>query len=904
MVSSPSSDVGYATLQGEMQLVMAVSEVEVGVYEWGCQGPSVMQTIAASHVTHFEMLRVGGVVWMFVAATQPGALKIFARSVLQEVFVLKYEVPLQGLSSLQGVLLGGKPFVLATGTIRNEDTFLQSNYTTLYALGVNNESSVTAFDVVQKMDVGQLLDFETFKYEYKDYLLLQNASHLTLNVWNSITGIFEEMESIPFVAEQVKVACCTDSGLPVIGLARLASPSVFAVLHSQEYKQMSLVSIQNAASNQLPLAVSADQVSYIWRGSMLYACLTSASHVWVFRSPLSTLGILPFETLFLPATYKALATRLHQALTFFEAAGGTYLLLTGRDEECVLLQIDGPGSLSGSTVLLAADGLVEFTDLALDLVGPYTLSFSALSLHGEHKSVADSCCCGCDHEYVGGGVVMNISVGLGEARSLALASTPLAGKMPTVDVVDGGGNRLDTRLVDTLHLAVVALRDVPAVYTDLSLVSSHQFGYPAHVHHFAVNGSHYIAIADSYDGQRYKTVSQIMKLVEAVSGDYLQGVATLMTKCAYRFSSFEITSYNVTRTPVTVTDYYIAVANHFDDNPADLTYATHSIIYKMNPTSETFWAVQQIPTVGATKLEPFSMHGVQYIAIANFFDGSFHGVDSQIWKWDAIMGNFSWMHNIATEGAHDIEHISSGADHFLLVAQYRSSNQVNFASSSLVLQYRQTSGTFELLTTLATAAARDIEPFIINGVNYFAVANYINLDDGSKETRSVLYTLECNVASASAAGAGSATRYAVAVHQTFASTGGSSWTHFERGGRHYLALTNLDGSEKDSMMIFSWNGTAFDFYNNATTDGQAVIAADFFTGAGGYYSVMALAQDSSVNLYKFVSSDGAVPGKVGPLSPIAGQLALSSLSYTPGELYDFRTDPEGHLHPVASGPVS
>ena len=891
MVSSPSNDVVFASLKGEAQLVMAVSENEVAVYEWGCQGPNVMQTFAAGHVTDFEMLRVDGVMWLFVAATQPAVLKMFARSQITEEFVLKYEVPLQGLTAVQCMLLGGKPFVLASGSIRNGNHLLESNYSTLYALEINNVSSVTAFESVQEIRVGQLVDSEAFHYEHQDFLLLQNASHLSLHVWNSHMRVFAESELILFDARKVTVTCCSNSGHPIISLASLTRPSVLTVMQGTQPSQIGLALIHNSTANALVSTVMADQVVYIWRGSTLYTCWTSASKRWLFRAEKLTLGVLPLESVSLPQGYTASATRSHQAVAFISAHGLTYLLLTGRDEQSVVLHIGGPGALAGSTIVVAAQGVVEFTDLALDLIGNYTLSFAVLSLDVQHESY---------ESYVSAGAAMKISVALGEARSLALVTLPFKGQFPTVTVVDDGGNPLGADVVDTLDLRVVAQRDQPEVLTDFRLISSNQFGYPAHVHHFDVNGTHYIAIADSYDGSSYTTMSQIMKLVQGVDGESLLSVSALLTKCAYRFSSFRMKSYNVTRTPMTRTDYYLAVANHFDDTAIDLTYATHSVIYKMDPIRETFELMQAIPTVGATKLEPFRMHGVQYVAIANFFDGSFHSVDSQIWKWDHVMGNFSWMQNIATVGAHDIEHIQSGTDHFLLVAQYRSANEVDYASSSLLLQYSEMTGNFELLTSVASGGARDVEVFAIQGVNYFAVANYINLADGSKETQSQLYKLECMAADGTS-GPGSANTYVVRVHQTFASTGGSSWTHFERGGHDFLALTSLDGSEEDAIMIFDWNGTAFDVYTNVTTNGQTVIAGAFFTAPGGYYSVMALPQSSSVNLYKFVSANGAVPAISAPQQAVAGQFTFNSFSYTDGEYYDFNTEPEGVLDPVASG---
>ena len=911
MVASPSFDAAFTTIDGEARLVMAMNEDQCAVYQFGCKGPSVVQTFEASHVVDLEFLRADQHLWLLVASHDPGHLRIFWWSQAQEQFILKDQIPLQGLSSVKGMILGDTPYILASGIVEYEDSWVASNFSRLYMLGVDYEAqSVTQLTPVQNVSSSsRVLDAEHFRHHYRDYLLILDDEHLILHIWNSMTGRFEAVDSVAFAGEDVEVICCPPAGeLPMIAVASLTHPSVLTVLQGTQPDNIGLRAFQNAMNvqaNTIPATVLADNVRHIWRGTVLYLCLTNEDSVRVYRVGTweeTLLGTQAIE-MSLPQPMDAIATRMQQAVMWVQDGGETYLLLTGRDDDVALLQLGGSGALSGTTVVSVMQGVAQFTDLAVDLSGMYELSFRALSLDAQHESY---------DAYVAAGQTMHITVAVGQPSQLALSYAAKEGLYPAVIIQDQGGNRLGADAVDDLQIMVMATKDVPSKYSSLNLKASYPMSYPAHVHHFAVGTSHFVAVANSFDGVKYAIDSQVMRLTE--DGN-LVGVQTLATKCAYRFSSFEVTVYNVASTPagsvetsITV-DHYLAVANHFDDTSDIITYATSSVLYKMNPTTETFVVFQEFPTLGATKLQHFNIRGVQFVAIANFFDGTFHSVDSQIWKWDANASQFSWHQNVATLGAHDVEHLSADGQHFLVIAQYRSADEVGYASSSLLLQYREGTERFELISQVQSAGARDIEVFEIAGVSFFAVANYASPGDGAKDTQSLIYKLECSEGAGRVAGVDASTSMHSSYHalplQAFDTVGASSWTHFERGGLHYLALTNLDSEEENALKIYAWNGTGFYLYHNLTTDGDAVVASDFFTAGGLFYGIISLPDESMVQLYQFVSDSGAAPSRLGPAqvgSSVPGQ-ALFDQVYSLGHAFDFHTLPEGELDGASSGPV-
>ena len=74
-------------------------------------------------------------------------------------------------------------------------------------------------------------------------------------------------------------------------------------------------------------------------------------------------------------------------------------------------------------------------------------------------------------------------------------------------------------------------------------------------------------------------------------------------------------------------DLFLVFANYYGDK---LGYKAKSAVYKM--LNSRFVLNQTLPTHGAYGIEHFTIDGVDYMAIANFYDGSYKQ-DSVIYKW-------------------------------------------------------------------------------------------------------------------------------------------------------------------------------------------------------------------------------------------------------------------------------
>ena len=142
----------------------------------------------------------------------------------------------------------------------------------------------------------------------------------------------------------------------------------------------------------------------MWQGTRLILCFTSADSVSVY---IHRKG----ESVALPDGFAA-TSRLHASLSLFEADGRAYLLLAGRDQDMPMIELIGSGGrLSGTTVVAAQKGLVAFTDLSIDLLGAFTLSFRPIFLDLVHPSY---------EALIASGTAMNITVGVGPASRLVL----------------------------------------------------------------------------------------------------------------------------------------------------------------------------------------------------------------------------------------------------------------------------------------------------------------------------------------------------------------------------------------------------------------------------------------------------------------------------------------------------
>ena len=237
--------------------------------------------------------------------------------------------------------------------------------------------------------------------------------------------------------------------------------------------------------------------------------------------------------------------------------------------------------------------------------------------------------------------------------------------------------------------------------------------------HFVIDGEHYLAVANYRDDTSHDTNSYIYKWnPSSLQFEYYQ---TIATHGAYDWEFFEIDG-----------SYYLMVANY---RTGSADYTINSVIYKWNPSTSQFESYQNISTIGAANLKVFQINGEYYLAIAHHYNGSTYNLTSKIYKWNTSTSQFEQYQDIATHGAADWEHFIIDNEDYLALANYREGT--NNSTDSIIYKWNPSTTQFESYQIIPTIGAFDWEYFEINGEYYLGVANIA--DNSTYNVNSVIY---------------------------------------------------------------------------------------------------------------------------------------------------------------------
>ena len=130
---------------------------------------------------------------------------------------------------------------------------------------------------------------------------------------------------------------------------------------------------------------------------------------------------------------------------------------------------------------------------------------------------------------------------------------------------------------------------------------------------FNINGHTFLAFANYYPGSKYNTDSFIYKW----NGNKFVLFQSIPTRGAMAWCPFVISGQT-----------YLGVANHHGDS---LKYQTPSVVYQASGAK--FIKYQEIPTHGDYGMTLFEYKGHTYLAVANYYNGKKHNINSALYKW-------------------------------------------------------------------------------------------------------------------------------------------------------------------------------------------------------------------------------------------------------------------------------
>ena len=250
--------------------------------------------------------------------------------------------------------------------------------------------------------------------------------------------------------------------------------------------------------------------------------------------------------------------------------------------------------------------------------------------------------------------------------------------------------------------------------------------------------------------------------------------------------------------------HFLAVANYYDG-----TYLLESVVYQWN--GKLFVLFQKIPTKGASHFTFFTINSEKYLAVSNYHDGSTHSTKSVIYKWSG--SQFNKFQEIATEGAMGCEAFVINNNTFLAFANYYNSQQKYSVQSTV---FKWSGGHFVKMQSLQTYGAYHVKSFNINGHTFLAFASHYS---GSKyNTDSLIYKWD---------------GIKFVLFQSIPTRGALVWHPFVISGQTYLCVANNHGdSQKHNTqsVVYQASGSRFVNYQEIPTHGATDMTSFEYKG--------------------------------------------------------------------------
>ena len=250
--------------------------------------------------------------------------------------------------------------------------------------------------------------------------------------------------------------------------------------------------------------------------------------------------------------------------------------------------------------------------------------------------------------------------------------------------------------------------------------------------------------------------------------------------------------------------HFLAVANYYDG-----TYLLESVVYQWN--GKLFVLFQKIPTKGASHVTFFTINSEKYLAVSNYYDGSTYSTKSVIYKWSG--SQFNKFQEIATEGAMGCAAFVINNNTFMAFANYYNSQQKYSVQSTV---FKWSGGHFVQMQSLQTYGTQDAKSFNINDHTFLAFANYYS---GSKyNTDSFIYKWD---------------GIKFVLFQSIPTRGALAWHPFVISGQTYLCVANYHGDSQKyntQSVVYQASGSRFVNYQEIPTHGATDMTSFEYKG--------------------------------------------------------------------------
>jgi len=274
---------------------------------------------------------------------------------------------------------------------------------------------------------------------------------------------------------------------------------------------------------------------------------------------------------------------------------------------------------------------------------------------------------------------------------------------------------------------------------------------------------------------------------------------------------------------------YLAVANWFDGKSHDVD----SVIYDWD--GKQFNEALKLPVQGVNGLHGFQINEDRYLA-ATYYESTY----VSLLKWRE--GRFVESQQLTLPYARDTQELSIGARHFLAVASHYDPAKKTYAVDSKI--YEWNGETFVEYQSLPTQGAMRLESFVIAGETYLAIAN--NFNGTSHNVDSRIYKWD---------------GHAFAEFQSIRTHAAVEWKAFEVGGVKYLAIANNydDHTHNVDSVIYRWTGASFSEFQRIPTLGAASweavsVKGQIFLAVANHYDSNTSSYNTNSAIYKWTGA--------------------------------------------------
>ncbi|KAH9498632.1 Adhesion G-protein coupled receptor V1 [Bulinus truncatus] len=205
-------------------------------------------------------------------------------------------------------------------------------------------------------------------------------------------------------------------------------------------------------------------------------------------------------------------------------------------------------------------------------------------------------------------------------------------------------------------------------------------------------------------------------------------------------------------------------------------------------------------TDGATSSTSFTISNVSYLIVANGGREGKRQVSTNLYSITG-QGTLQMLQSLSTNGASDVEYFTINSRHFLFVTNALDDISKSDISSYLY-EWNLNAAQFNSAPkqTVSTLYARAVASFMINGQMFLAVANYYDRNVGSYEISSVVYRMD--------------TEFNLIQHQRIPTQGAVSMTFIEVSGFRLLVIANYRQNviiSPQNSVVYRWDNNVFQF---------------------------------------------------------------------------------------------